>query len=284
MSLITWLKRPYPLIIKTSQKLLLAISFAIFVYGFLLIYQPFGASEVKEYKALFLSGFAACVFTGLVLTYIVLPAILPSVFNPDKWIVKKEILYIFLSFLVIATFNYFYNDIVGKNIAKPQSFPKFIGITVSIGFFPVLGLIFLTERYLKERNEGAAKAISSQLEKPIITNSKGETITLQSETTKSDVLSIDIKDFLFAKAEDNYSIVHFISQQKPQKKMLRLSLKTIENLLEDHDEIVRCHKSFILNKNYITSVKGNARSLFIEIEQSDVKIPVSRSFPREKLV
>lgn len=278
-----WLNTPYPLIVKTHQKLLLAFGFGVFVYGFLLVYQPFGASDIKAHKALFLLGFAICVVLGLLCTYIMLPALFPSVFHPDKWIIRKEILYVLLSFLIIATFNYFYNTIVGKDIARPQSFLNFIGITISIGFFPVLGLIFFTEKYLKEKNEVTAKAMASQLEQTATNDIEQKRITLQSDTIKSDAITLSINDFIFAKAEDNYAVVHYLQGQNPQKIILRLSLKTIEQQLKDSNTIIRCHKSFIVNKTHIKTIKGNARSLYLEMYANHIVVPVSRSFPREKL-
>ena len=45
------------------------------------------------------------------------------------------------------------------------------------------------------------------------------------------------------------------------------------------ENIIRCHKSFIVNRNEIETVNGNARSLFLMMKARDIEIPVSHSFP-----
>ena len=54
-----WLEKPYPPIGPIKDKLLLAFSFGLFVYLFLLIYEPFGAEEVTQNKSVFLLAYGS---------------------------------------------------------------------------------------------------------------------------------------------------------------------------------------------------------------------------------
>jgi len=47
--------------------------------------------------------------------------------------------------------------------------------------------------------------------------------------------------------------------------------------------IVRCHKSYIVNAKKVNKIHGNARGYFLNIKNIDFSIPVSRNFPKELL-
>ena len=59
--------------------------------------------------------------------------------------------------------------------------------------------------------------------------------------------------------------------------MLRVTMKKIEDLLYKNENIVRCHKSYFVNLNYVKNVSGNARGYFLTINNLDISIPVSRN-------
>ena len=68
-----------------------------------------------------------------------------------------------------------------------------------------------------------------------------------------------------------------------EKELLRLTLLNFLEKVDPDKNIVRCHKSYIVNLDKVENVHGNARSLMLEIKGLDFEIPVSRSFPREQL-
>jgi DNA-binding LytR/AlgR family response regulator len=105
---------------------------------------------------------------------------------------------------------------------------------------------------------------------------KGETI--------NDYLKLEIKQFIFAQSEGNYSKIHYQENGVVQTKLLRVSLKNLERQLDQNPSILRCHRSFIINKNNIAHLSGNARSCNIHFLNSPLTVPVSRSFSKEKLV
>ena len=107
MAISKWLNKPYSLIGGWKNKLVLVLGFGLFTYLFLLLYEPFGAAQIVENQALFLSGFGLSVTLSLSFNYFLLPAMLQNIFDPSKWTIKKELLYLSLSFFLISFFNYF---------------------------------------------------------------------------------------------------------------------------------------------------------------------------------
>jgi len=282
MNITHWLNKPYPLIERTKNKILISASFGLFVYIFLLVYQPFGSHQVGHNKSLFFLGFGACVFIGLLLNYLILPHLFPKLFNPEKWQVRKEIIFILCCFTLITLLNFTYNSIFGETISEYRNLLEFSGITVSIGIFPVIILFFLNERNLDKKNILKAKELYKTISSP---NSEIDTlVSIEPETLKSKSLKLNLKDFIFAISDNNYVTLFYLKENNLQRKLLRLSLKNLENQLINFENIIRCHRSYLVNKENIKNVKGNARSLTLEMKGYHSFIPVSRSFSKKNLI
>ncbi|MEL6132068.1 MAG: LytTR family DNA-binding domain-containing protein [Bacteroidota bacterium] len=283
MNLIHWLNKPYPLLTRTRDKGWIVLAFGVFTFLFLWLYQPFGTQDVKVYQGLFLLGFGVSVSSSLFITYFVFPWLFQKVFNQDQWKIKKEITFVLVTFLVVAFSNYTYNTLVGAEIGIYRTYIEFLGISLAVGIFPLIVVVFLTELYLNRKNQQAATSLSKQLPLAQVPPSIVQ-LTITPETTKPEPLMIPLPNFLFATSDNNYSTVFYRVEGTLTRKLLRLSLKNLENQLADVPSIVRCHRSYIVNKDKIKTFKGTARSLTLELEGYDERIPVSRNFPKEKLL
>ncbi len=180
----SWLNKPYPLITRTKDKLLLVFGFGVFTALFLILYEPFGAGEVRGNRTLFLAGIGGCVALGLAINYFITPFILKKVFRPERWQIKKEIVYLASSFVIIAFFNYLYNTYEGKDIAPYFTYWEFLGKTFSIGIFPLLGLLFLTEKFLSQKHQAKAGEPAQQIQDQTVSPAPKH-LTIQPETQKT---------------------------------------------------------------------------------------------------
>jgi DNA-binding LytR/AlgR family response regulator len=174
--------------------------------------------------------------------------------------------------------------LIGDGIAPYHNFIEFFGITVAVGIFPVMIMVFFVERNLSSKNIQKAEEYSQLLFKREAKKEKNTEITITPETTTTSNLVINYKDFVFATSDNNYSTIYFKEEEKLDNQLLRLTFKNLEEQLIEFSNIIRCHKSYMVNKNYISEVKGNARSLMLKVELYDKMIPVSRSFPKENLL
>ena len=100
-------------------------------------------------------------------------------------------------------------------------------------------------------------------------------VTLISHTNETIVL--DPQDISFIEANDNYCTVHWLDSGILTKKMLRITLKSIEEQLRYYKYIIRCHKSYMINLNEDMHIMGNAREAFFESSYLPIRIPISRS-------
>ncbi|MBL4709928.1 MAG: LytTR family transcriptional regulator DNA-binding domain-containing protein [Flavobacteriales bacterium] len=100
-------------------------------------------------------------------------------------------------------------------------------------------------------------------------------INLVSNT--SETLTIDPQDISFIEANDNYCTIYWHESGILKNKMLRLTLKSMEKQLVELENIVRCHKSFMVNLNQELTITGNARASFIKGRSLPIRISISRS-------
>ncbi len=273
-----WLNLPYPLLQSTKYKWLFASLSGIFVFVFLIVYKPFGSGQLIPFKYLFLAGFGVSVFLGTATTYFILPKLFREFFRPEKWTVGKEILLLTSCILIISAFNYLNNNFMGRNIVSYQTYFNFLEITIKIGIFPILGLVFFTERTLSKRNGERAQLLANQI--PMAEVEESITVQILEESVKAAPIVMQLSDFVYAQSEGNYVTIYHLEDSALVHKLIRLSLKQLEIQLENHSQIKRCHRSFLINMQHITSIDGNARSLTIKLEKVANGIPVSRTFSK----
>ncbi|OUR99327.1 hypothetical protein A9Q86_12180 [Flavobacteriales bacterium 33_180_T64] len=100
-------------------------------------------------------------------------------------------------------------------------------------------------------------------------------INVKSNT--SETLTVDPQDISFIEASDNYCTIYWFDSGILKNKILRLTLKSMEDQLAAYKNIIRCHKSFMINLHQELTLTGNARAQFLESRPLPIRIPVSRS-------
>ena len=100
-------------------------------------------------------------------------------------------------------------------------------------------------------------------------------INIKSNT--SETLTVDPQDISFVEASDNYCTIYWYDSGILKNKILRQTLKNIEKQLAAFKNIVRCHKTFMVNLHQELTITGNARAHFIESRSLPIRIPISRS-------
>ncbi len=285
MSIIHWLNKPYPFVTSLKKKLLTSLLFGLFIYIFLLVFQPFGLENIISSKVVYILGFGVITTSVMLVCFIVLPFLFVKIFNPEKWNVGKEILFVILNIILITIFNYGYNSTVGFGFAQQHGILFFILITLSVGIFPVTLLIFVMELYLNKKHQKTALEISSKIKNERLVNLSvpDSTINIITES-KNEHFEIVVADLLFVKSEDNYCQVYYKNQNKIASKLLRISLKSIEYQFELHNNIKRCHRSYIVNKKQIFRITGNARAYYLHFDNCNEIVPISRNFKKNDLI
>ncbi|GGG93339.1 hypothetical protein GCM10011416_08060 [Polaribacter pacificus] len=231
-------------------------------------------------------GFGFITFTALFLTHFIGPLLFKTYFNEDNWVIWKQIVFGLVSVFLIALGNgiyrsYFFGEYEGYFL---ETISNCINQTVAVGFFPVIIFVFIDEKFARKKRLKKAVKISKEIKKLTPSIKTPELIKIYSENEK-DFLEIVLSNLVYITSQKNY-VSFFIYDKRTKElkeKVLRVSLKKVENSLSSYEKFIKCHRSYIVNTNYMDALKGNARNYYLETEVVDFDIPVSRNFPVDHL-
>jgi len=102
-------------------------------------------------------------------------------------------------------------------------------------------------------------------------------IRLHTETRET--LSLQSEDILYIEAQDNYSRVVWTEGNRKKEKLLRTTIKNLEEQLSGTD-ILRCHRSYLVNCSRY-SIYGDSRGFSMKSAVDSFKVPVSRLRSKE---
>jgi DNA-binding LytR/AlgR family response regulator len=103
-----------------------------------------------------------------------------------------------------------------------------------------------------------------------------ETLLFESENGK-EKLSIQADDFIYLTSEDNYISIFFESSGELKNRLLRNTMKRVEQEFQRSKYILRCHRSYIINPKKITRVTQESSGIKLMLKGS-IEIPVSAKY------
>lgn len=279
--MLEFLNKSYPFNsnIKHNVKVILGIGFGLFL--FLLFFEPFGLDLVNEEKKTYiLAGFG--IITGMVLTLnlLIIPSILPFLFNEAKWKIKKEIIWN-IWILITLSGGYFGFSFVSDWFE--MSFSSIFKISL-LSTVPITVLITINQDRLLKIKLRSALELNKLLQKGgwVDNTSEKEKIILVSESGKNK-FEKDFDDLLFIRSANNYVEIFWKENEKINKVLLRSSLQKVEDSTKDNENMVKCHRTCIVNIKNIKKITGNSQAYRLIFENFNEEIPVSRSYYKELL-
>jgi len=273
-------RQPFPLEKPVIPVMLSALAVGLFVYLFLMIFQPFGTDEyIRAGNTWIIRGYGFVTVLVLLFDSLLLPKIFPGIFDEAKWNTLQEICFQFWNIISIGTANILYaNVVVDMKISFPAVLNFFLE-TLSIGFFPItIGVLsthyFLLKKYgasIKRLNETIASGDTLRKEM----SKKPVTATITSENGKENI-EVELNNLLFIKSIDNYIEIWQISRGAVETALLRSTLKRIEERLTSYPFLFRCHRTYLVNVNRISKITGNCQGYRLVFDHLGQSIPVAR--------
>lgn len=274
--MLNFLNKSYPFNddLKHNAKIIFFISIGVLV--FLLIFQPVEYSSYSNKDIFYLiSGLAASTFLTLSLNLIVLPSFFPRVFLQNKWVVKKEIIWnIWILFSISASDFLFYVKLFE---VIDFSFSVVVRILL-LGFLPVAVLIIINQDRLLRSHLKSAIRLNVKLKEN--KQQKEKLISFESEY-KKDSLTIKLDSLILVRSADNYIEVFYKSNGDIKSQMIRSTLAKAEQTLREYDFIFRCHRTFIINVNYIEEITGSSQGYKLYFPKIDFPVLVSQKYINE---
>jgi hypothetical protein len=91
-------------------------------------------------------------------------------------------------------------------------------------------------------------------------------------------LSIRRENLVMIESADNYVTVHYLSDQKVKKTMVRNTLNRVAEHLQG-TRIVRCHRSYIINLDHAQILHRDKEGVYIEVGIEGIPdVPISRTY------
>jgi hypothetical protein len=253
----------------------LSLALGVFLILFFLFFQPFGVNNYDPTQSITgefvtivsLFGGVVCL-VSLANEFLLRPLVLRPT-TPGAVMAWS----IWTCLLLSQSLFLLYNALGGWHDWKISSAIRFFFDCSAVFAFPLVGTFFWF-RY-RDLNERLRRAIRRSNARP-----RSERTLVFEGQGSGDRLEIPSQDFRFARAQDNYVELNYLQGAEEKRTLIRSTLAaTAEQAPEPH--AVRCHRSYLVNLNAVTAVRGPKSALRLHLQGIDESIPVSRGFAAE---
>ncbi|MFH6956435.1 LytTR family transcriptional regulator DNA-binding domain-containing protein [Flavobacterium aquidurense] len=234
--------------ISIKHNLIIGLLISLWIFVFAFIIRPFDDGTLN-FQSWFLmsTGFSLMAF----LCYGVLIFLQKRIYDKiSKWSIKYEIVSLLFFYVIyfIGIYTYYKSPILNGGYSFAEFFST-IFIKVALILTPV---ITLARRYL-------IKLIPLQ----------EDILTFRGEN-KLDVLKIKKEDLVCVSNAQNYVEIFYIENDKLVSKLIRSSLKKVQ---EDFDFLMQIHRSHLINRVHFKSWRNQNTIILTQIE-----LPVSKNY------
>ena len=269
--------KKYPAPRPVLKSLIIAVLSGLFIALFLLYFEPFDFHLNTDGNKVFHMSFFGCITTFVLLLFLyVFPLLLPNLFSDKNWKLGYQIILNMLILFVIATFNSIYSNYMNSIPFGWDSYWLILSRTCVLGFLPIAFITF-SDYYLKIKSSLNSASNIIKNKKEFLKDLKEVTHQISTDL-KSETFSFKENDFSYAIAVGNYIDMYSLDENTLKKVTYRVTLSSFEIQLKEASNLVRCHRSYIVNLKKVKNISGNAQGLKLElINQSEI-IPVSRKY------
>lgn len=249
-----------------APKVILLVS--LFVVFFLYVFKPFGISTLESNQFLICLGFGGATFVSTVVYEFIVGQLLRLKGEREQWTFGKWIVNNLGIMFAISLGNFLYARLVLFGYMDWSLFPQMIYATLMIGIIPVVALgAWSLMRQEKKYQDIAAQMNLTEQDSSSFNNS-----------VERSIFDIPLHQLKFVEALQNYVQLTFINAAGDLTTQTERA--TLKHLLSEMEgsPIVRCHRSFLVNREAITSIEGNAQGLLLTLTDCDQRVPVSRTY------
>ena len=265
--ILEFLQKPFPLEENKVQLFKIITAISIFVLVFLYLFKPFGLHTLEPKLMLYCVGFGLVSWIASIFYEFGVVPILKIKNEAGAFTFARWILYFCGAMLFISLANFVFIRLVYFGDIQWSLFPYMMRGVFAIGLFPIvlLGALALLKQEHKY-SKIAAEVNQEQANK--------QAVELAADTV---ICEIPVDQIRYIEAMQNYvKIGHLSHDAQMSEKVVRESLKNILEIANHN--LVRCHRSYLVNQDKVLSAAGNAQGLWLKLSDCEKEIPVSRSF------
>jgi DNA-binding LytR/AlgR family response regulator len=146
-----------------------------------------------------------------------------------------------------------------------------------LGLAPVAIQIVVNQNKILKRYLQNALELTKLLEKEEDKPDEEDEILLDSDN-KSEALKLNLKNLVLVKSANNYIEVYWMDDEVSKKQLIRNTLTRIEQQLSRHKNFIRCHRTAVINRDYIDEKHRDAHGNQIKLKGIEEPVPVSRQY------
>jgi len=261
--------------ISKKTRVLSGISLGVFL--FVLFFQPFSfdPSNFNDYL-LFIAGLGVIVFLLMTLVDILVKRFVARIGGSSEERIPAPNLSSLVFILLNSVACAFYLRFVGSVDITFHVMVKVVFISL---LPPLILRIYNLFLDLTIQNEQLIRE-NQQLKRDkyaFNASRSPRTVTFISDNRAGN-LNFQVDDIVMFRSADNYVQIIYKDQQTTRKKLLRNTLKNIEQQLEPFTGMIRCHRTCIVNLRYAMSLSRKNNSYWLTLRNYDNQIPVSRQY------
>ena len=263
--------KPYPFNDNLNHNTKIIFFTSIGVFGFLFLFQPFSIDTlpVKE-KFYLIAGLSVITFLSLSLNLLIIPSLVPKAFSSNNWNIKKEILWDIWILITTLGGYFLLNNSMGVMNFGFYLFVKLILVAV----IPLSVWIIVNHNKMLRANLKLADELSKKLKE---NKSIQDKMVYFNSDYQKDSLAIKVSFLLLIRSANNYIEVFWKEGETCSESIGSLQRCWEEEALKDHKFIFKCHRSFMVNINYIDKIEGNSQGYKLIVENLDFPIPISKN-------
>ena len=271
------LNRTLPFYFNTwKRNFFVALGISLFAVLFMAIYKPFNLlrEELQNFQLISDGLITLIVIFGSIQ---IAKKIFPNFYKSENGTIGKYLVFniyiIFVLGLLITIHSHIFFE--------PCSISEWVRIqrNVSlIGIFPVLIVFGLLRNYQLKKNL-LSHNIQPYSADSLLKNNGAKQIKITTDT--AEIIVLNINDFIYAEAQNNYTKVVWREENLEKEKLFRLTLKKFESQIPAK-YVFRSHRSYLINRAQVHSMEGSMRNgIKVKLINSNQELPVSRSLGKE---
>ena len=271
------LSSPYPSVKKGIDQIQQAVTVGILVAFILFFVGPFGLSQLQpdSLRASICIGFGGITIATVLATHYIAILSFPSYFKSDNWNVGRNIGMTLLHFFMVGSANFIFVWSRGWSEMRLDLFLLMQISTLAVGALPVGILTILKHNRLLRNSLREAQNLDT-LRSRHKSENQTERIVLCGNN-RDEELHTSLDDLLCVRAEGNYVEIYTAANYN-RAQLLRSTLSSVEDTLQLYPQLIRCHRSFIVNIEKVEGIQGNAQGLKLLLASDALKIPVSKTY------
>ena len=253
---------------------------SIFAVIFINIYKPFGSDQWVNQQGItstkYLLGSTLLVSVGM--TVVAISRIIMYRYSrvPEHSVTYlKYAIWVFVELLLLSGAFTVLALIVSKHLNLTNSDPLEIYKNAMQNTFFIIGIpYFFCILYFSYQER------SAKLKELMDENIGFKSSNLISIRDARGILQLSVakENLLYIESADNYICVWYKKNDMLKKQLLHITMKDMSEQLADSN-IVRCHRSYMINLDLVKVMRREKGNLFLELEEPGVReIPISKTY------